>query len=134
MTGTDLRGLPLDGPLPDAPADFNGNRSRQTLLVEMAKRRNMTLRDLYLEVSGARGHWSIYGGPKEIADQLEEWFVEGAADGFNIMPPILPQSLELFVEHVVPELQRRGLFRTAYEGSTLREHLGLKRPLPGETP
>ena len=134
MTGTDLRGLPLDAPLPEAPADFNGNRSRQTLLVEMAKRRNMTLRDLYLEVSGARGHWSIYGGPKEIADQLEEWFVEGAADGFNVMPPILPQSLELFVDHVVPELQRRGLFRTAYEGTTLREHLGLKRPAPGETP
>ncbi|GBD57812.1 LLM class flavin-dependent oxidoreductase [Gluconobacter wancherniae] len=134
MTGTDLRGLPLDGPLPEVPENFNGNRSRQSLLVEMAKRRNMSLRDLYLEVSGARGHWSIYGGPKQIADQLEEWFVEGAADGFNIMPPILPQSLETFVDLVVPELQKRGLFRKSYEGHTLREHLGLRRPASGEAP
>ncbi|QEO16806.1 LLM class flavin-dependent oxidoreductase [Acetobacter vaccinii] len=132
MTGTDLRGLPLDGPLPEPPETINGNQSRQALLLQMARRRNMTLRELYLEVSGARGHWTIWGSPTQIADQLEEWFVTGAADGFNIMPPILPRSLNDFVDLVVPELQRRGLFRTAYHGHTLREHLGLARPAPGD--
>jgi alkanesulfonate monooxygenase len=59
---------------------------------------------------------------------MQSWFENGAADGFNVMPPVLPQSLNEFVDLVVPELQRRGLFRTAYEGTTLRENLGLKRP------
>jgi len=132
MTGTDLRGLPLDGPLPEPPAVINGNQSRQTLLLQMARRRNMTIRELYLEVSGARGHWTIWGDASQIADQLEEWFTTGAADGFNVMPPVLPKSLNDFVDLVVPELQRRGLFRKEYTGSTLREHLGLARPKPGE--
>jgi alkanesulfonate monooxygenase len=69
------------------------------------------------------------GTPETIADQLEEWFINGAADGFNIMPPILPTGLDEFVNLVVPVLQKRGLFRTEYEGSTLRENLGLRRPV-----
>lgn len=76
----------------------------------------------------ARGHRTILGTPETIADQLEEWFINGAADGFNIMPPILPTGLDEFVNLVVPVLQKRGLFRTEYEGSTLRENLGLRRP------
>jgi len=75
------------------------------------------------------GHRTILGTPETIADQLEEWFINGAADGFNIMPPILPTGLDEFVNLVVPVLQKRGLFRTEYEGSTLREHLGLRRPV-----
>jgi alkanesulfonate monooxygenase len=70
----------------------------------------------------------VIGTPKTIADQMQSWFENGAADGFNVMPPVLPQSLDEFVDLVVPELQRRGLFRTAYEGKTLRENLGLERP------
>jgi len=131
MSGIDLSGLPLDGPLPEPTAVTNGNQSRQSLLVQLARQRNLTIRQLYLEVSGARGHWTIRGTPERIADQLEEWFAGGGADGFNIMPPILPRSLEDFVDLVVPELQRRGLFRTAYEGVTLRENLGLRRPAAG---
>jgi hypothetical protein len=76
----------------------------------------------------ARGHWVIYGGPKRIADIFEEWFVGGMADGFILLPPYFPGGLADFVDLVVPELRRRGLFRTEYSGSTLRDHLGLKRP------
>jgi len=71
----------------------------------------------------------VVGTPKTIADQMQSWFENGAADGFNVMPPVLPQSLNEFVDHVIPELQSRGLFRTAYEGTTLRENLGLARPV-----
>ncbi|MCU1345779.1 MAG: ssuD, partial [Acidimicrobiia bacterium] len=78
--------------------------------------------------AGGRGHRVFAGTPVQVADQIEEWFEAGAADGFNIMPPLLPQGLDAFVDLVVPELQRRGLFRTEYTGTTLREHYGLSRP------
>jgi FMN-dependent oxidoreductase (nitrilotriacetate monooxygenase family) len=125
--GFDLSQYPLDGPLPDLP-ETNGGKSRQKLLTDLARRENLTIRQLYQAIAGARGHRQILGTPKQIADQLEEWFVNDAADGFNIMPPYLPGGLDEFVDFVIPELQRRGLFRTEYEGSTLREHLGLPRP------
>lgn len=88
----------------------------------------MTIRQLYQKIAGARGHREIKGTPEQIADQMQEWFENGAADGFNIMPPYLPGSLEDFVDLVIPVLQQRGLFRTEYTGSTLRENLGLQRP------
>jgi alkanesulfonate monooxygenase SsuD/methylene tetrahydromethanopterin reductase-like flavin-dependent oxidoreductase (luciferase family) len=87
----------------------------------------MTLRDLYDLTAAARGHWVVCGTPQSIADTLEEWFVEPAADGFNILPPYFPGAFDEFVDLVVPELQRRGLFRCEYQGSTLRDHLGLAR-------
>jgi len=87
----------------------------------------MTLRDLYNLTAAARGHWVVCGTPRRIADTLEEWFVEGAADGFNILPPYFPGGFADFVDLVVPELQRRGLFRYEYLGTTLRGHLGLAR-------
>lgn len=127
LVGGDLRRYPIDGPLPDLP-DTNGNKSRQRLIFEMVRRENLTIRDLYLRVAGARGHWTIVGAPGEIADRLEEWFVGHGADGFNVMPPVLPGGLDDFVDLVIPELQRRGLFRRDYEGRTLRENLGLPRP------
>lgn len=125
--GFDLSQYPLDGPLPDLP-ETNGGKSRQKLLTDLARRENLTIRQLYQAIAGARGHRQILGTPEQIADQLEEWFVNDAADGFNIMPPYLPGGLDEFVDLVIPELQRRGLFRTEYEGNTLREHLGLPRP------
>jgi len=79
-------------------------------------------------MAGARGKAVVKGTPKQIADMMEEWFTAGAADGFNIMPPYLPGGLNDFVKYIVPELQRRGLFRSEYEGATLRENLGLRRP------
>jgi alkanesulfonate monooxygenase SsuD/methylene tetrahydromethanopterin reductase-like flavin-dependent oxidoreductase (luciferase family) len=89
----------------------------------------MTLRDLYNLTAAARGHWVLCGTPKRIADTLEEWFVEEAADGFNVLPPYFPGALADFVDLVVPELQARGLFRREYEGTTLRDHFGLP-PVP----
>ncbi|MFJ9645997.1 LLM class flavin-dependent oxidoreductase [Streptomyces sp. NPDC101206] len=131
MLGTDLTGLPLDGPLPELPdeRDINGNKSRFTLVAELAHREGLTLRELIARLGAGRGHRVYAGTPEQIADQLEEWFVGGAADGFNIMPPVLPTGLTDFVDQVVPVLQRRGLFRTEYTGGTLREHYGLPRPV-----
>ncbi|WP_037606278.1 LLM class flavin-dependent oxidoreductase [Streptacidiphilus rugosus] len=130
MLGVDLTGLPLDGPLPDLPEerDINGNKSRFTLVAELGRGEGLTLRQLVARLGGGRGHRVYAGTPEQIADQLQEWFEQGAADGFNIMPPILPGGLEDFVDQVVPILQRRGLFRTEYTGRTLREHYGLPRP------
>ncbi len=83
---------------------------------DLAQRDNLTIRQLYFAIAGARGHRTILGTPEQIADQLEDWFVNNGADGFNIMPPWLPGGLDEFVDLVIPELQRRGLFRTEYEG------------------
>ena len=125
--GINLSGYDVDGPVPDIHPD-NVISSRVTLLSDMARRENMTIRQLYTHIAGGRGHYDVCGTPKDIADVMEEWFITGAADGFNVMPPVFPDSLSDFVNLVVPELQQRGLFRTAYEGKTLRENLGLQRP------
>ena len=132
--GYDVTGFPLDGPVP-APPPGQGNTTFARVLYEAARRENMTLRDLYNLTAAARGHWVLCGTPKRIADTLEEWFVEDAADGFNILPPYFPGGLADFVDLVVPELQARGLFRREYAGRTLREHIGLPRvPSPRHPP
>ena len=123
----DLTGYDLDGPLPPAPPT-EGMKSRQELIRQIADDNNFTIRQLYQWVASARGHFTIIGTPVQIADTLQEWFENEAADGFNILPPWLPTGLNDFVELVIPELQRRGLFRTAYQGRTLRENLGLPFP------
>jgi N-acetyl-S-(2-succino)cysteine monooxygenase len=125
--GFDLSHYDIDGPLPELPQS-NLGKSRQALLLDLARRENLTIRQLYLRIAGARGHKQIVGTPQSIADLLQEWFENGAADGFNIMPPTLPGGLTDFIALVIPELRRRGLFRTEYEGKTLRENLGLARP------
>jgi alkanesulfonate monooxygenase len=123
----DITQYPVDEPLPEHLEEQLVG-SRPALLVKMARRDNLTIRQLYMQMAGARGHRQIFGTPAQIADELESWFTGGAADGFNVMPPVLPGSLEDFVELVIPELQRRGLFRLEYEGRTLRENLGLPYP------
>jgi len=128
--GYDVTGFPLDGPVPAPPPDAS-SRTFSHVLYETAQRENMTLRDLYNLTAAARGHWVLCGTPKRIADTLEQWFVEEAADGFNVLPPYFPGALIDFVDQVVPELQARGLFRREYEGTTLRDHFGLPRvPAP----
>ena len=124
--GYDVSGHPLDGPVPPPPPALN-SQTFPSVLYEMAKRENMTLRDLYNLTAAARGHWVLCGTPQRIADTLEEWFIERAADGFNILPAWFPGAFSDFVDRVVPELQRRGLFRRDYQGTTLREHFGLAR-------
>lgn len=127
LLGVDLSQYPLDGPVPDAPP--NGmQEGRQRVVQDMARHENLTIRQVYQRVAGARGHRIITGSPSDIADELETWWAEGAADGFNIMPPIFPDGLRDFVDLVVPELQKRGIYRTEYEGKTLRENLGLPFP------
>ena len=116
-----------DRPLPDW-VKVDGRKSRPALLLDMARRDNLTARELHLRVTGARGHWTIFGDAGQIADQLESWFDGRGADGFNVMPPYLPDHLDDFIAEVLPELRRRGRFRDDYEGETLREHLGLPFP------
>lgn len=120
----DLREHDLDGPLPEIEIN-EGTKSRQELLIKVAKDNNFTIRQLYQWIATARGHLTLIGTPVQIVDTMQEWFEEGGADGFNILPPWVPGGLDDFVELVTPELQRRGLFRTEYEGRTLRENLGL---------
>ncbi|MBI6682833.1 LLM class flavin-dependent oxidoreductase [Pseudomonas viridiflava] len=125
----DLSGYPLDGPLPELPLTDSGQRSRQKLLTELAEREHLNLTQLGRRIAGGRGHYSLIGTPEQVADELQTWFEQGAADGFNVLVPHLPGGLEDVARLLVPELQRRGLFRTEYEGTTLRENLGLQRPV-----
>jgi FMN-dependent oxidoreductase (nitrilotriacetate monooxygenase family) len=128
LGNVDLSAYPIDGPFPQDLPVTEGWKSRQELFSKLAQRENLSIRKLYERVAPGRGHWSLVGTPTQIADQLEHWFTTGAADGFNILSPTLPHGLTDFATLVIPELQRRGLFRTEYTGRTLREHLGLARP------
>ena len=125
--GHSLAEYDLDGPLPDLPIS-DQLRSGAELLTELARREKLTIRELALRVAAGRGHHIVLGTAEEIADRMQLWFESGAADGFNVMPPFFPAGLEDFTREVVPILQDRGLFRREYEGTTLRDHLGLTRP------
>jgi FMN-dependent oxidoreductase (nitrilotriacetate monooxygenase family) len=127
MVAMDLSGFPLDGPLPEVPLT-NSQQGRQKVIVEMARRENLTIRQLYQRASPARAHRTVVGTANDIADTMEHWYTSGAADGFNVLNLTFPDGFEDFARLVVPELQRRELFRTEYEGRTLRENLGLPRP------
>ena len=124
--GCDASGFELDAPLPEIP-ETNASKSSRERVIELAKRANLTVRQLAQRVGGYAGQ-SFIGTAASIADEMEEWLETRACDGFNVMFPTVPAGLDEFVDMVVPELQRRGLFRRAYEGTTLREHLGLPRP------
>ncbi|WP_180007963.1 MULTISPECIES: LLM class flavin-dependent oxidoreductase [unclassified Acinetobacter] len=126
--GINLAKFDLDAPFPkieDADINFS---SRQQMMIDIARKHNFSIRQLYQYIASARGHWTLIGTPEQVVDQLQEWFENDAADGFNVLPPTTPAGLNDFVDLIVPELQRRDLYRTAYEGTTLRENLGLKRP------
>lgn len=126
MLGVDVSGYDPDGPLPDIPPT-NASQSGRERILDYARRENATIRQLAAR-AGSYAGLSFVGTPETIADEMQEWLESGASDGFNIMFPWLPGGLDDFVDLVVPELQRRGLFRQDYEGTTLREHLGLPRP------
>jgi len=124
--GVDASAFDPDGPLPHIP-ETNASKSGRERIVELAQRENLTVRQLAGRVGSYSG-LAFVGTAGSIADEMEEWLTTDAADGFNVMFPYLPGGLDDFVEQVVPELQRRGLFRREYEGRTLRENLGLERP------
>ena len=125
--GTDASRFDLDKPLPEIP-ETNASKSARDKLIEKARRENMTVRQLAQYVGGAFGSLEMIGTPAMIADQMEEWLMSRGSDGFNILFPYVPGGLDDFVDRVVPELQRRGIYRREYEGKTLRENLGLPRP------
>jgi FMN-dependent oxidoreductase (nitrilotriacetate monooxygenase family) len=130
--GHDFSHLPLDKKL--SPEDFpnpgsvQAARSRTEVIINIVRRDKPTLRQLLAYMAGARGHFTMAGTPEQVADLIEDWFTDGAADGFNVMPPLLPNMLDVFSAEVIPLLTRRGLFRTEYAGTTLREHYGLDWP------
>jgi FMN-dependent oxidoreductase (nitrilotriacetate monooxygenase family) len=133
--GVDFSHLDLDHPLspddfPD-PASVQAAQSRAAVITDLVRRERPTLRQLLRKLAGARGHLAVAGTPERIADLIEDWVQSGAADGFNVMPPVLPGILDDFIEQVVPILQKRGLFRHEYATSTLRGHYGLARPPDG---
>jgi FMN-dependent oxidoreductase (nitrilotriacetate monooxygenase family) len=126
MLGHDVSGFDPDGPLPEIP-ETNASQSARERVVNLARRENLTIRQLAARMGSYGGH-AFVGTAQTIADEMEQWLVEEGSDGFNVMFPYLPGGLDDFVQQVVPELQRRGIFRTEYEGATLRENLGLARP------
>ena len=125
--GIDVSGFGMDEPVPDLPLPDTSHGFARAMLAK-AKREGMTWRDLHNLTGAARGHWVVCGTPETVADTLEEWFRGHAADGFNVLPPYFPGAFDEFVDQVVPILQERGLFRRDYEGTTLRDHLGVARP------
>ncbi|TAJ85867.1 LLM class flavin-dependent oxidoreductase [Reyranella sp.] len=125
--GVDARKFDPDKPLPDDIPETQASKSGRDRVIELGKRENLTVRQIAGRLGGYGG-LGMLGTPQMIADQMEEWLVGEACDGFNVMFPYLPGGLDDFVDKVVPELQRRGLFRKEYEGQTLRENLGLPRP------
>lgn len=134
MAGVSLGHLELDESVPvevfgGAGNVLDNNRSRKQVVANIVERDRPTLRQLLHRLAGGRGHNVVHGTPVQVADTIQEWFESGAADGFNVMPPLYPQLLDAFTEKVVPILQDRGLFRTDYAGTTLREHYGLPRPV-----
>ncbi|KOX14262.1 nitrilotriacetate monooxygenase [Nocardiopsis sp. NRRL B-16309] len=128
LGGLDLSGYDIDGPLPELPRS-NGNQSRRRLIEAMARDEGLSIRELYLRLTVSRGHLTVIGDYDEVADAMTEWFRSGAADGFNVMPPVLPGDLDDFVDHVLPRLRERGVFKERYEPGTLRRKLGLPRPV-----
>lgn len=134
--GVDLTSVLLDEPLPNLPdiGEIQGHQSRAQLIVQLAQRENLTVKQLLIRLGGGRGHYTISGTPKRIADELEYWYLNGAADGFNLMPQVMNRDFDRFVHFVIPELQRRQLFRKEYLGNTLRDHYDLPVPVNQSIP
>jgi N-acetyl-S-(2-succino)cysteine monooxygenase len=130
LGGIDLSDHPLDAPFPDLGdvSNAKGGQQRFELIVGTARREKMTLRDVLQWLAGGHGHRVFAGTPEQLADEIETWLVTEACDGFNLMPPTFPESLDDFVDQVVPLLQARGIFREDYAGTTLRDHYDLPEP------
>lgn len=130
FVGQDCMGWELDAPVPALPAlhDFTGPKGRYATILRIIEAEKPTVRQLLGRLAAGGGHCTMVGTPEQIADQMEHWLVNEGADGFNLMPPSLPSGIDDFVDHVIPVLQKRGLFRQDYEATTLRGHLGLLKP------
>jgi FMN-dependent oxidoreductase (nitrilotriacetate monooxygenase family) len=127
LGGIDLSKFDLDAPMPDIKVN-DARVSAVESYIAISRREGLTLRQMAMRSAAAKHHWTLVGSVKQVADELEEWFTHGAADGFNILPSDMPGAVTMLTSKLVPELQRRGLFQTEYAGKTLRENLGLRRP------
>jgi alkanesulfonate monooxygenase SsuD/methylene tetrahydromethanopterin reductase-like flavin-dependent oxidoreductase (luciferase family) len=125
--GSDASGFDPDSPLPTDLPETNASKTSQASVIKLAEKEKLTVRQLAQLLGGYSG-LAFVGTPERIADEMGTWLAEEAADGFTVVLPFLPQGLDDVIDHLVPELQRRDLFRKEYEGNTLREHLGLPRP------
>lgn len=130
LLSADLSAHDVNGPLPEIEGEVRGIGSFRSMIIEMAKREKLSIRETYQRVLPARGHVLMKGSAAEIAEQMQDWYESKACDGFNLVASHLPGGLEAIVEHLIPELQRRNLFRKEYEGTTLREHLGVPLSSP----
>lgn len=130
FTEQDCTDWDLDAPVPDLPPleEFTGPKGRYETILRIISSERPTVRQLLGRLAAGGGHCTMVGTPEQIADRMTEWYENGGADGFNLMPPSLPGGIDDFVDHVVPVLQQRGLFRREYQADTLRGHLGLQRP------
>ncbi|MDN5842191.1 MAG: LLM class flavin-dependent oxidoreductase, partial [Alcaligenaceae bacterium] len=128
--GQDCSAWDLDAPVPPLPPleAFTGPKGRYATILRIIAAERPSVRQLLGRLAAGGGHCTMVGTPEQIADEMERWLRNGGADGFNLMPPSLPEGIEDFVDHVVPVLQARGLFRRDYDSDTLRGHLGLRRP------
>ena len=129
MTGLDMKAYPVDGPMPDLPEQHHGPTGISNAIVQVAREQGLSVRETYQRILPQMAGNMFKGDPIQIADLMEAWYRGKGCDGFMIAAPVVPTGLERFTRLVVPELQRRGLFRREYEGRTLRENLGLKRPV-----
>jgi N-acetyl-S-(2-succino)cysteine monooxygenase len=125
--GLDIRAYDPDGPLPDLPPS-NAAKARQGMVKRWASEEGLTIRQIAARLGASQGHNVIHGSPRKVADMMQEWLEADACDGFNLLFPFFPSPLDDFVNLLVPELQRRGIFRTEYEGPTLRDVLGVPVP------
>ncbi|MDN5695630.1 MAG: LLM class flavin-dependent oxidoreductase, partial [Staphylococcus equorum] len=125
----DCQNWELDEPVPSLlpVEDFTGPVGRYETILEIIRDTHPTVRELLGYLNAGGGHFTLIGTPEDIVDQMEYWLLSGVADGFNLMPPVFPNSLEDFVALIVPELQKRNLYRTTYDGHTFRDHLGLEK-------
>jgi alkanesulfonate monooxygenase len=129
VLGADFSAYPVDGPIPDNIEAIERATTAAPTILKQAREQGLTIRQLYAKLSGGSGHHQLVGTAQTIADHIEKWYRGGACDGFNFLIPFYPQGLHDALDQLVPELQKRGLFRTDYEGVTLRDNLGLSRPV-----
>lgn len=127
LGGVDLKNNDPEGPLPDLPKS-NGNQSRQKIIIDLARKEKLSIKQLYEKIIISRGHYTFTGSYQDLADEMIKWVENEACDGFNIMPPLMPESLINLFDHVIPLIQARGWYKKSYSTGTLREKLGLKRP------
>ena len=129
MTGLNMKEFSVDAPMPNWPDGHHGPTGIADAIVQVAKEEGLTVQQTYKRILPQMAGNMFTGDPVQVADLMEGWYSGKGCDGFMVAAPVVPTGMERFTHLVGPELQRRGLFRSEYEGRTLRENIGLKRPV-----